>query len=273
MTDHKPTVSHWHPVRALVGRAALAALVALVLATGRADAAGARLWTDEGAEFLKGTHTGTALTADQWLVLAGQRNVLLEPSPTRFVWDLALDRHGSLYIATGNRGKLLRLRRDPETGSDTVDEFYDFTDPVIFSLALDAQDNLYAATSPGGVVYKLVPQAEGKPLVSIFYDTDGQYVWDMVVGSQGQLYLATGPDGLPLAGLRVEGERTGHAHVLPGEIYGTPDARRVVRVHEPTLITHEEHKHLVVPEGWWEVRIQREWWRSPTGNRTVPRWD
>ena len=86
--------------------------------------------------------------------------------------------------------------------------------------------------------------------------------------------LATGPDGLPLAGLRVEGERTGHAHVLPGEIYDTPDARRVVRVHEPTLITHEEHKHLVVPEGWWEVRIQREWLTTRQwGGRTAPRWD
>ena len=86
--------------------------------------------------------------------------------------------------------------------------------------------------------------------------------------------IATGPDGLPLAGLRVEGERTGHAHVLPGEIYETQDARRVVRVHEPTLITHEEHKHLVVPEGWWEVRVQREWvGTSRWGDGTVPRWD
>ena len=86
--------------------------------------------------------------------------------------------------------------------------------------------------------------------------------------------LATGPDGRPLAGLRVDGERTGHAHVLPGEIYQTPDARRVVRLHEPTPITHEEHKHLVVPEGWWEVRIQRE--RAVTrrwGGGTVRRWD
>jgi ribosomal protein S10 len=85
--------------------------------------------------------------------------------------------------------------------------------------------------------------------------------------------LATGPDGLPLAGLRVEGERTGHAHVLTGEVYETPDERRVIRLHEPTPITHEEHQALVVPEGWWEVRIQREWWRSPGADRTTPRWD
>jgi hypothetical protein len=54
----------------------------------------------------------------------------------------------------------------------------------------------------------------------------------------------------------------------------TPGRRRVVRLHEPTPLTHEEHKHLVVPEEWWEVRIQREWavtrrWRGGT----VRRWD
>lgn len=95
------------------------------------------------------------------------------------------------------------------------------------------------------------------------------------VSEPGERHLATGPDGLPLAGLRVEGERTGHAHVLPGEVYESPEGRRVVRLHEPTPITHEEHKHLVVPEGWWEVRIQREW-TTPgqrAGRRVVRRWD
>ena len=197
--------------------AAWAAAVLLVLATlacAPAEAAGARVWTDEGDGFLKGTHSGTAITADRWLGLAGQRSVLLEPSPTRFVWDLALDSQGTLYIATGNRGKLLRLRRDPDTGDEAVDEFYDFTDPVIFSLALDAQDNLYVATSPGGVIYKLVPQAEDKPQVSVFYDTDGQYVWDMIVGSRGQVYLATGPEGRIY---RVEPDGTGAL------LYDSPD--------------------------------------------------
>ena len=98
-------------------------------------------------------------------------------------------------------------------------------------------------------------------------------VFLMKVQEPDERDLATGLDGLPLAGLRVEGERTGHAHVLPGEIYETPDARRVVRLHEPTPITHEEHKALVVPEGWWEIRIQREWWSASTGSGTVPRWD
>jgi hypothetical protein len=79
--------------------------------------------------------------------------------------------------------------------------------------------------------------------------------------------LVTGSDGLPLAGLRIAGERTGHAHELPGEVYETRAGRRVIAVRKPTILTHQEHKHLLVPEGWWEVRIQREWIpsRGPVG--------
>lgn len=90
--------------------------------------------------------------------------------------------------------------------------------------------------------------------------------------------IATGPDGLPLAGVRVEGERTGHAHVLLGEVYDLPRERRVVRLSRPTAITHEEHQHRIVPVGWWEVRTQREWIPRPRERpskwrRWLPRWD
>jgi hypothetical protein len=71
--------------------------------------------------------------------------------------------------------------------------------------------------------------------------------------------LVTGSDGLPVRGIRVEGERTGHSHELAGEVFDLPDGARVIALHEPTALTHQEHAHIVVPEGWWEVRVQREW--------------
>jgi len=58
-------------------------------------------------------------------------------------------------------------------------------------------------------------------------------------------------------GLRVPGERTGHAHVLPAEVYQTPSGR-LLHLEEPALITHEEHAAIEVPEGWWEPVLQRE---------------
>jgi hypothetical protein len=66
-------------------------------------------------------------------------------------------------------------------------------------------------------------------------------------------------NGRPLAGLTVDGERTGHAHVLPARVYGTPDGGRLLMLERPETLTHEEHAHVEVPAGWWRPIIQREY--------------
>lgn len=58
-------------------------------------------------------------------------------------------------------------------------------------------------------------------------------------------------------GLRVEGERTGHAHVLEAEVYDTPTGR-VLHIDGDRMLTHEEHAALLVPDGWWQPVLQRE---------------
>lgn len=64
--------------------------------------------------------------------------------------------------------------------------------------------------------------------------------------------------GQPLAGLVVHGERTGHAHRLPARVYDAPNGSRLLMLERPTPLTHEEHAHIEVPAGWWEIRQQRE---------------
>jgi len=68
---------------------------------------------------------------------------------------------------------------------------------------------------------------------------------------------ATDREGRPLAGVRIAGERTGHAHELAGRVYDA-DGRRLIFLERPTTLTHQEHRHIEVPAGWWEVRTQRE---------------
>jgi hypothetical protein len=58
--------------------------------------------------------------------------------------------------------------------------------------------------------------------------------------------------------LRVEGEATGHAHVLPARVYATARGKQVLFLERPTPMTHQEHRHVEVPAGWWQVVIQRE---------------
>ncbi len=72
------------------------------------------------------------------------------------------------------------------------------------------------------------------------------------------LVRALDENGKPLAGLLVEGERTGHAHRLPARVYDS-GAGRVLFVERPTPLTHEEHAHIEVPAGWWQPVTQREY--------------
>lgn len=82
---------------------------------------------------------------------------------------------------------------------------------------------------------------------------------------------AVDPTGQPLAGLLVQGERSGHAHRLPARVYDSGD-RRLLMLERPTPMTHEEHAAVEVPAGWWEVRQQREYVPAARG-RTTQRWD
>jgi len=83
-----------------------------------------------------------------------------------------------------------------------------------------------------------------------------------------KLRRVTDGEGRPLAGLRVEGERTGHAHVLPARVYDS-EIGRVLFVERPTPMQHEQHRPVEVPAGWWQPIQQREYvpasrsrWRS-----------
>jgi hypothetical protein len=74
---------------------------------------------------------------------------------------------------------------------------------------------------------------------------------------KGELTRATDDSGQPLAGLYVEGEATGHAHRLPARVYDSGEGRLLL-LERPTPLTHEEHRHVEVPAGWWQPVLQRE---------------
>lgn len=76
------------------------------------------------------------------------------------------------------------------------------------------------------------------------------------------LHVATSLDH-PLPHLTLaEGEVTGHRHRISegrAELYEN-DGTLYLRVLSPqATLTHEEHLALSIPQGMWQVRIQREY--------------
>lgn len=66
----------------------------------------------------------------------------------------------------------------------------------------------------------------------------------------------------------VYGESTGHGHRLSkGKVYLAEDGAMFLKLSSNAQITHEEHKTIDLPKGYWAVIRQREY--TPEAIRTV----
>ena len=80
---------------------------------------------------------------------------------TKYIWDLALDKSGNLYIATGDHGEIYKVT---PKGDHAV--FFRSDETHIRVLAFDAKGNLIAGTDGSGLVYRISPEGEGFVLYS-----------------------------------------------------------------------------------------------------------
>ncbi|MFQ4143053.1 hypothetical protein [Chlorogloeopsis sp. ULAP02] len=78
-------------------------------------------------------------------------------------------------------------------------------------------------------------------------------------------------DGQKLPHLTLaEGEVTGHKHCIidgQAELYEQDGTLYLSVLSSEALLVHEEHKPIIIPQGTWMVRIQREY--EPEGWRYV----
>ncbi|MGA7414523.1 MAG: WD40 repeat domain-containing protein, partial [Bryobacteraceae bacterium] len=148
-------------------------------------AASSTTWeTGSYAEFLKGKLQGLALTSDGALLPgASIRKSTTVEQPV--LWTVVPGPDGSLYAATGHRGKVYKI--DPKGVSTVV---FSAEQPEVFALCFDAHGILYAATSPKGGVYRI----ENGKAAEVFHP-DAKYIWALLPAPQGGLYVATGDQG------------------------------------------------------------------------------
>jgi sugar lactone lactonase YvrE len=103
-----------------------------------------------------------------------------------FVWAAVTGADGTLFLGTGNDGKVLKV--DP-SGKASV--FYDSTEMEVHALAAAPNGGLYAATSPDGRIYRLDAKGEATP----FFDPDDKYIWSLAVDRAGNVFAGTGDKG------------------------------------------------------------------------------
>ncbi len=133
-------------------------------------------------DFLRGRFTGVSLDRDGKLTLAPKLETVFS-SGQSVIWSVVEAPDGTLYAATGHRGRVYRIDKSggPGTLVWTADQ------PEVFAIAVDAQGILYAATSPDGKVYRI---EKGK--ATEFYAPQAKYIWSLGFSKDGSLFVGTG---------------------------------------------------------------------------------
>jgi len=107
-------------------------------------------------------------------------SVYFEPG-TKYIWDLALDKAGNLYVATGDHGEIYRVT---PKGEHSV--FFKSDETHIRVLAFDAQENLIAGSDGSGLIYRISPAGEG----FVLYSAPKKEITALALDHSGNIYAA-----------------------------------------------------------------------------------
>ncbi|HEX3986092.1 MAG TPA: hypothetical protein VHX13_05710 [Acidobacteriaceae bacterium] len=150
--------------------------------------------------------------------------VVFDPAGTKekpkYVWDLAFDKEGRLYIATGGPAAIYRVTPGGNaTTPNKADLFFKSDEEHIRCLAFDKAGNLIAGSDGTGLIYRIDPS--GKAFV--LYDPPKKEITSVLVAPDGSIYAAgvgeKGHNNLPP--LAVTGQATVTATITiiqPGSI-------------------------------------------------------
>jgi sugar lactone lactonase YvrE len=137
-------------------------------------------------DFLKGDVENLSIDSRGQLLLGPAMELIYETA-SPFIWALVPGSDGSLFVGTGNDGRVFKV-----DGQGKGASFFDATELEAHALAPAPDGGLYVATSPDGKIYKL--DRSGKP--ATFFEPGERYIWSLATDAKGFLYAATGEKGI-----------------------------------------------------------------------------
>ncbi len=184
-------------------RVVTASLLVLVVYPHLLLAQGTRLWVQSRyEEFEKGQPQSASIASSGYLESGPTlQSVLLTPST--YIWDVASDSQGNAYVATGSPATVLKVS---PAGAST--KLFTSKDLTVQAVKVGPDGSVYAATVPGGKVYRIKPgqSALDESSATVVFDPatvshaaasgkpadQARYIWDLAFDAQGALYVATG---------------------------------------------------------------------------------
>jgi hypothetical protein len=99
----------------------------------------------------------------------------------KYIWDIALDGAGNLYVATGDRGEIYKVTPN---GQHTL--FFKSDEVHIRVLALDPKGNVIAGSDGSGLIYRIAPNGEA----FVLYSAPKKEITSLAIDNAGNIYAA-----------------------------------------------------------------------------------
>jgi WD40 repeat protein len=156
--------------------------------------------------------------------------VVFDPAATeekpKYVWDMAFDAEGRLYIATGGPAGIYRVAQGAKP-----ELFFKSDEQHIRALAFDPQGNLIAGSDGTGLVYRIDKAGKGY----VIYDAPKREITSVAVSPQGLVYAA------------AVGEK-GHSTLPALPVQGTPNITATITIVQPGSV-QAFNGNTVIPDG------------------------
>ena len=117
-------------------------------------------------------------------------SVYFDPG-TKYIWDLAQDSAGNLYVATGDHGEVFRVT---PRGEHSL--FFKSDEVHIRVLDIDQKGNLIAGSDGSGLVYRISPSGQA----FVLYSAPKKEITALAIDSAGNIYAAGAGEKRPGTG-------------------------------------------------------------------------
>jgi hypothetical protein len=126
-------------------------------------------------------------------------SVYFDPG-AKYIWDLALDSAGNLFVATGDHGEIYKVSAN---GQHAL--FFKSDEVHIRVLALDPKGNLIAGSDGSGLIYRIAPNGDA----FVLYSAPKKEITALAIDSAGNIYAAGagekhgGPGPMPAVNITI----------------------------------------------------------------------
>src|ERR1700677_2336974 len=241
----------------MMPRVVTASLLALVVYPHLLLAQGTRLWVQTRyEEFEKGQPESTSIASPGYLEAGPTlRSVLLTPST--YIWDVASDKQGNAYVATGSPATVLKVSpegastklfttkdltlqtvkvrpdRSVYVATDTphAEVYFESDEQHIRCILVEPNGNLIAGSDGGGLVYRIGKDRKGL----VIYDAPKREVTALAESADGRLYVA------------AVGEKTKSA-LPPLPVQGVAVATATITIVTPGSV-QASSSNTLIPDG------------------------